>query len=330
MPTISIIVPIYNVENYLSRCIDSILTQTFTDFELIMVDDGSTDQSIEICYASACLDDRIRVLHQDNQGQAAARNVALDWIFENSSSEWIAFVDADDWIHPQFLEILLKNAVKTKASVSLCGFVEIEDESTDNVLLNQESSKSYCGRDFVYDSLKNEGRGVWVLCDKLWRRDLWNSVRLPVGRIYEDNATVYKILYSVERVVTTDTILYYYYQNPSSTMHAEFSIRKLDWPLVLKEMTEFFHEKEEPELANISLRRYFNTLLWYYESVVDIDNQDLTLKVKRELRLAAKELNKKEKITIRSYPYYFKIVYPLYSKCYWKTTTLLRKVRELL
>ena len=327
---ISIIVPVYNVEKYIKRCIDSILAQTFTDFELIVVDDGSIDKSLEICNAFQKLDDRIQVLYQDNQGQAAARNLALDWIFENSTSEWIAFVDADDWVHPQFLEKLLKNAVEAKASVSLCGFVEIEDESTDNVLLNQESSKSYCGRDFVYDSLKNEGRGVWVLWDKLWRRDLWNSVRLPVGRIYEDNATVYKILYSVERVVTTDTILYYYYQNPSSTMHAEFSIRKLDWPLVLKEMTEFFHEKEEPELEIISLRRYFNVLLWYYDSVFKIDNQEIILKMKRELRQAAKKINKNEKITIHSYPKYFNIFHPLYSKCYWKTTTLLRKVRELL
>ena len=98
MPLISVIVPVYNTEHYLHRCVDSILAQTFTDFELLLVDDGSTDKSSEICEEYVASDCRVRVFHHENQGQAAARNQALDWMFANSDSKYISFIDSDDWI----------------------------------------------------------------------------------------------------------------------------------------------------------------------------------------------------------------------------------------
>ena len=106
MPEISVIVPVYNTEQYLHRCVDSILAQTFTDFELILVDDGSPDNSGAICDEYAGKDQRIHVIHQSNGGRGLVRNAALNWIQTNSDSKWIAFVDSDDWIHPQYLEVL--------------------------------------------------------------------------------------------------------------------------------------------------------------------------------------------------------------------------------
>ena len=103
---ISVIVPIYNVEPYLRRCIDSILAQTHVNFELILVDDGSPDHCGEICDEYAMHDDRIVVIHQKNCGVAAARNAGIDWTFANSDSEWLTFVDSDDYIHPEYLERL--------------------------------------------------------------------------------------------------------------------------------------------------------------------------------------------------------------------------------
>ena len=106
MPEISVIVPVYKVEPYLRRCVDSILAQTFTDIEVILIDDGSPDGCPAICDEYVQQDNRVKVIHQENRGVSAARNAGLDWVFANSDSQWISFVDSDDWVHPQFLEYL--------------------------------------------------------------------------------------------------------------------------------------------------------------------------------------------------------------------------------
>ena len=126
MPEISVIVPVYNVEPYIRRCVDSILSQTFTDFELILVDDGSPDKCPIICDEYAEKDKRIRVFHQTNQGQATARNKALDWILSNSDSEYVTFVDSDDWVHPRYLELLYKANNNLGTSISQCLHVDTD------------------------------------------------------------------------------------------------------------------------------------------------------------------------------------------------------------
>ena len=119
MAVISVITPIYNTEKLLGRCVDSILRQTFRDFELILVDDGSTDGSGRLCDELAARDSRIVALHQNNSGVGAARNTGLDWVFGNSDSRWITFVDSDDWIHPRMLELLLNAAGRGSAPAAI-------------------------------------------------------------------------------------------------------------------------------------------------------------------------------------------------------------------
>ena len=120
MSEISVIVPVYKVEPYLRRCVDSILAQTFPDIEVILVDDGSPDGCPAICDEYAQLDKRVKVIHQKNQGVSAARNAGLDWVFANSDSQWISFVDSDDWVHPRFLAYLYQAAVEYNVKISVC------------------------------------------------------------------------------------------------------------------------------------------------------------------------------------------------------------------
>ena len=120
MSIISVIVPVYNVEPYLNRCVDSILEQTFTDFELILVDDGSPDNCPAICDEYARKDSRIHVIHQKNGGLSDARNAGIDWVVANSDSQWISFVDSDDWVHPMYLFTLLSAVKTTNTYVSVC------------------------------------------------------------------------------------------------------------------------------------------------------------------------------------------------------------------
>ena len=126
MPAISVIVPVYKVEKYIHRCVDSILGQTFTDYELILVDDGSPDNCGAICDEYAVKDSRIVVIHQENGGLSAARNTGIDWSFANSDSRWLTFIDSDDWVHPEYLQRLLAAAVEHNVSVSICGYAQTE------------------------------------------------------------------------------------------------------------------------------------------------------------------------------------------------------------
>jgi glycosyltransferase involved in cell wall biosynthesis len=120
MAAISVIIPVYQVEKYIRRCLDSLLAQTFSDFEAILVDDGSTDQSGAICEEYARKDPRFVVFHQKNQGQSVARNYALDWVYANSDSRYISFVDSDDWVHPKYLELLYEAITRFSVKISQC------------------------------------------------------------------------------------------------------------------------------------------------------------------------------------------------------------------
>ena len=113
MANISVIVPVYKVEEFLSRCVDSILCQSYPDFEVILVDDGSPDRCGQMCEDYARQDSRIHVIHQENGGLSAARNSGIDWAFAHSDSRWLAFVDSDDWVHPDFLKVLYETAEQT-------------------------------------------------------------------------------------------------------------------------------------------------------------------------------------------------------------------------
>ena len=128
MAEISVIVPVYKVEAFLGRCVDSILSQSFSDFELILVDDGSPDNCGKMCEDYAKQDDRIHVIHQKNGGLSAARNTGIDWTFKHSESRWLAFVDSDDWVHPDYLKILYNTAKHTSCKLSACGFFKTEGE----------------------------------------------------------------------------------------------------------------------------------------------------------------------------------------------------------
>ena len=129
MPKISVIVPVYKVEKYLNRCVDSILSQTFTDFELILVDDGSPDKCGEICEEYANKDSRIHVIHQKNGGLSAARNTGIDWANANSNSKWITFIDSDDWVHHEYLKQLLETANARNVDICVCNYTSCPEGS---------------------------------------------------------------------------------------------------------------------------------------------------------------------------------------------------------
>ena len=314
MPAVSVIVPVYNVEKYLSRCIDSILAQTFTDFELILVDDGSTDKSGGICDDYKSQDNRIVVIHQNNQGQAVARNRAIDL----SRGEYIAFIDSDDYVHPDMFLTLIRIITETKSDIVLFGYIEGKEERFCWERIEEAHYQIYDGKTFLKDCILSNKNGCWILCDKLFDRNCFNEIRLPVGRIFEDNAIVYKILYETNRVSISDAVLYYYYQNENSTTNQAFSEKNVDWLVVLEEMIAFFESNNDTDVCFHLVNRYINESVWIYKKLFEgfPDSKRIDY-IKKQLRSHYRKDRKFVPITIKNSPELFHIIYPKCSKVYW-------------
>ena len=237
MPKISVIVPVYKAEGFIRECIDSILCQTFSDFELILVDDGSPDNCAMICREYLERDSRIRFLQQENQGQAAARNHAMTI----AGGEWICFVDSDDVIHPKYLQILYDGALSQNAPVSMCRYVEASTIPEDffapcdpqvHVLSMEEHD--------LVELYDREAYPGWVACTKLIRREIVEYYPFTEGRVFEDNEAVSRWICKAGKLASTEQALYYYRTNGDSTTKSAFSLKKLDYLWALESITGFY------------------------------------------------------------------------------------------
>lgn len=324
MPKISVITPVYKVEQYLDRCVESVLAQTFMDFELILVDDGSPDNCPEMCDDWAKRDARIRVIHQENQGQASARNNALDIV----EGEYLAFVDSDDYVHPKYLQTLLDNAERCGAQISICSYKRTQHSNDFSEYTNTKSV--YRGAEYVRKGLLGEiSCGVWLLWDKLFQKECWENVRLPVGRINEDNATVYKILYECETVVATDSVLYYYFENQNSTVLQSFKKKHLDWLLVPEEMIEYFTQKGDEALIAKSNKMYLSALEDMLKKVCTyLNDKDIEKELYQKLKKQYKSEKQKYPITVKTHPSLFEVLYPKRMKIYWTYKGILNKFKR--
>ena len=325
MPKVSIIVPVYNVEKYLDRCIQSILHQTFLDFEVILIDDGSPDNCPQMCDEYAKQDPRIRVIHQENAGQSVARNKGLDV----AKGEFIAFVDSDDWIHPCFLDTLLSNALDTHADVSVCTYKEVTAKNPDDVL-TKKPIKTYEGKDCVRKSLLREiNCDIWLLWNKLYRRKCFQTIRLPEGRIYEDNATVYKILYESDKVAVCDQVLYYYFQNETSTVHQPFQRKHLSHLFVPFEMIAYFTKKKDMPLVEKANQIYLKELATKFQKVrKHLNCTAIEDVLKANLRIQYAQEKTKYPINMKTYPQVIEILFPRRAWIYWTWQGLKKKFRN--
>lgn len=261
MPKISIIVPVYNVEVYLSNCIDSILNQTFRNFELILVNDGSTDKSLDICKHYKNIDDRICIIDKKNGGISSARNAGLDI----AKGEYIGFVDSDDYIHPQMYEILYKQIIKNKADISMCGFKKIskfnKKELLGKFILNQEVEISN-NEEAVFKLGENDSVTYVVAWNKLYKKSLFNNIRFKEGIIHEDEYIIHRLLYQANNLVYIKENLYFYLQREGSIMDKRLNINSSDYLLACSDRVRFFYEKNLIQLKDkweeFYLWKFFN------------------------------------------------------------------------
>ncbi|MBQ6372862.1 MAG: glycosyltransferase family 2 protein [Clostridia bacterium] len=201
---ISVIVPVFNVEPYLSRCLDSLLAQDLRDIEIIVVDDGSTDGSPAICDAYRDCDARIRVFHTQNRGLSAARNLGIG----NARGEWVMFVDSDDWVEPGFCQTPYRAAVESGADLVIFGFTVFKEDG-------RIDTKGFRMEAPVPPQAAVEF-GINAAWNKLYRRALFDGIRYPEGRLFEDALTTYRLVYRAHRIAALDAPLYNYKKRQKS------------------------------------------------------------------------------------------------------------------
>ncbi|MBQ3691504.1 MAG: glycosyltransferase [Bacteroidales bacterium] len=232
-PLVSVIVPIYKVENYLRECVDSIISQSYNNLEIILVDDGSPDNCPKICDEYAQKDSRIKVIHKPNGGLSDARNAGI----EIAKGEYLSFVDSDDVIHPQMIEVLMKPLIEDKClKMSACQFLEFDDSK--EFEKNQELKPLE-----TIDYQEYFTKKIWATAwGKVYERRLFENIKYPVGRYHEDEFTTYKVCYEAKIVVYTKSQMYFYRQREGSIM-AKMSLKRItDYHDAVKSQVDFFLE----------------------------------------------------------------------------------------
>lgn len=309
---IFVIVPVYKVELYLERCIDSILNQTYKNFELILIDDGSPDNCPAICDRYATKHKNIRVIHQENGGVSAARNAGIEYAMQHGipNKDWVSFIDSDDFVHPYYLEYLYRAAIESKTEISSCSNIRSSLSTlniSDNVayLVDIISPENYWCKKFT---------DATVAWGKLYRLMLYKNIRYPVGRLFEDNFITYKLLFTQEKISVIWTPLYYWFINVKSITNSEWNPSKIAVMDALEEQLLFFQNNMYDRARKQSLTNLFwhsTKQLIYAKHLSPIYNQyipDLKKRRNRAFRLYSNEVGP---VKALSYWYEVRIYSPL-------------------
>lgn len=283
MANISVIVPVYKVEEFLSRCVDSILCQSYSDFDLVLVDDGSPDRCGDMCEAYARQDSRVHVIHQENGGLSAARNSGIDWAFRNSGSRWLAFVDSDDWVHPDFLKVLYETAEQTLCKISVCDFFRTSGEDFPeqpyHTAMRIAAGDFYCG-----DYQNGQTAVAW---NKLYHKSLFKNLRYPVGKLHEDEFTTYQAVYQAGAVGVTPMVLYAYYQNPGGIMKAPWSPKRMHTLEAFEQQIAFAQSRGDDRLLKKASEQYLFSSYEQLGKAPVVFAKELRKKLRSALKLAA-------------------------------------------
>ena len=270
-PLISVIVPVYNVEQYLGACLDSILAQTYENLEILLLDDGSRDKSGGICDEYAGKDSRIQVVHKKNTGQADTRNTGIDM----AAGDFILFVDSDDIVSADYVERLWQIVEETGAGMAACGFRPFHDRE-EKMVKREAGRRQEQRHGGGHDSGCDSGRSVRVMsseeglsslfykkeitaspCYRIFRREVFRQLRFEKGRIFEDLGLMYLAVEAAGKVAWTPQVMYWYRQREGSTMHQEhFGARRMD-RIYFSEKILDFAENSHPALLPAARARYF-------------------------------------------------------------------------
>lgn len=261
-PLISIIIPVYNVKQFLPECVQSVVMQSYSFYELILVDDGSPDGCGEMCDQYALQDDRIHVIHKQNGGLSDARNAGIN----AAKGEYITFVDSDDFLHQDYLKQMIDIAESTHADIVQCAFTS-DKASLGAYSFSQEKVFSFNSEEALHDLLRMKTVQVnaWA---KLYKTDLFHGIRYPYGRINEDNLTTYKLILAAHSsVVCSNQNLYFYRINPDGIMHSTFSAKRYEILSFADEITDYLGDDVQKYKSDIEYSEMRLAIRLYNECI---------------------------------------------------------------
>lgn len=255
MELISVIVPVYRVEPFLDRCVTSLVNQTYTELEIILVDDGSPDNCGTMCDAWAEKDSRIRVIHKENGGLSDARNAGL----EIASGEYIAFVDSDDWVSSEFLQELFETLQNTHSDIVECEILRTTG-IVSGPLTEIGKSNNYTPKEALKLLIEDRifHQYVW---NKLYRKEVMDSISFAIGKTNEDEFWTYQVFGRANRVTKLNKPLYFYFQRSDSIMGAQYSLRRLD-ALEAKRQRQQYIDRFFPEISQIARINWFGSCIF--------------------------------------------------------------------
>lgn len=262
---ITVIVPVYKVEKYLKRCVDSILHQTYQNLEVILVDDGSPDACGELCDNYAATDSRIKVLHQENGGQSKARNEAMKVV----TGKYFCFVDSDDYMHEEQIDRLYQLMLDYKAQISMVNFCNFTGECVSKHNFEKQSDEicELSGVECIKNMHMVQDELYVVMWGKLFQRELFDGIYFPEGRICEDLAILYRLFDKCQKVVYSKEMMYYYFRDNESS--STFQIKDKFYTDVYQALEDeiVYMKEKHPELADYPRKTYMYWLLDYYRKL---------------------------------------------------------------
>lgn len=266
---VSVIIPVYNVEKYLDKCIKSVLRQTYTNLEVILVDDGSPDHCPAMCDEYQRLDQRIKVIHKQNGGLSSARNAGID----AATGEWLCFIDSDDYIDANMIKEMLRAADDYQADLVLCNFHFIKENGEilqRKSVLKDEILSPYQALEKLQEPLPHY---YVIACNKLYKRSLFDDIRFPEGKRNEDQFIMHKIFCKCRKIRTESAYYYYYVQSDNSIMRRHTTARNLDDVEALCERAVFYREHMYDEMIPGVLRNAYDRFTWILDRISYSDRE---------------------------------------------------------
>lgn len=321
-PLISIIVPVYKVEAYLERCVESLRSQSYQNLEIILVEDGSPDNCAGICDAYAGKDARIRVIHQQNKGLSGARNAGIDI----AEGEYFAFVDSDDYVASDYIESLYRLIYESGCAIAQCRFAYVQGEP----VKSKESSswRIYRGESLMQQLYGAEEEATYfvVAWNKLYKRELFRNIRYPEGRIHEDEATTYKLFHEGRKLAFSDRALYGYFTENTGSITSTFSGKRLQWLTANEERIDFLKDNGYESILPAAYRKLCDACItFYFRCTPEIEDAK---QLKKELKRLLNQYRTQGSAQIQKLPMQTRIGYVLFSICPPVYKKLLERMRK--
>lgn len=286
MEKISVIVPVYNVEKYLDRCVGSLLGQSYENIEIVLINDGSTDLSGEMCDEYARRDSRVKVLHQEYNGVADARNKGV----AAATGEYIIFLDGDDEADKEYVGKLYATLKENDLDIAQCCLLRIRNGEPINKLEVKEGVRIFNGMEMQMKTFDRDRYFCNVVCGKLYKKELFEGLSFPYGRINEDESMIYLLTFKSNRVGIIDDYLYYYHYNGDSITEKKYNIHRLDAFYMLEEKFAFYKERGLEVFANKVANEYFSQM-----SIVFCHKKEEIADDYKAIKKKAREIYKKDR-----------------------------------